>query len=123
MFNATGGHIATWGEYGSGLGQFIHPYFIALDTAGSVYVADSANHRVQKFTLMRVVPGAMDIPRDLDGNARYEDVNGNGRKDFADVVLFFNQMTWIAANEPLWWFDNSNSRIDFADVVWLFNNL
>ena len=35
----------------------------------------------------------------------YDDVNGNGRKDFADVVLFFNQMTWIAANEPVTAFD------------------
>ena len=53
-----------------------------------------------------------------------EDVNGNGRKDFADVVLYFNQMTWIAANEPVSAFDyNGNGRIDFADVVWLFNAL
>ena len=52
----------------------------------------------------------------------YEDVNGNGRKDFADVVLYFNQMAWIAANEPLTAFDyNDNGRIDFADVVRLFN--
>ena len=50
-------------------------------------------------------------------------MNGNGRKDFADVVLYFNQMTWIAANEPVAAFDcNGNGRIDFADVVWLFNN-
>ena len=54
----------------------------------------------------------------------YDDVNGNGRKDFADVVLYFNQMTWIAANEPVAAFDyNGNGRIDFADVVWLFNHL
>ena len=51
-------------------------------------------------------------------------MNGNGRRDFADVVLYFNQMTWIAANEPVECFDcNGNGRIDFADVVWLFNHL
>ena len=51
-------------------------------------------------------------------------MTGNGRKDFADVVLFFNQMTWIADREPPGAFDyNGNGRIDFADVVWLFNNL
>jgi tripartite motif-containing protein 71 len=39
-------------------------------------------------------------------------------------VLYFNQMTWIAANEPVSAFDyNVNTRIDFADVVWLFNHL
>jgi hypothetical protein len=33
-------------------------------------------------------------------------VNGNGRPDFADVVLYFNQLSWIAANEPVTAFDN-----------------
>ncbi|MEN6518211.1 MAG: hypothetical protein ABFC38_08435 [Methanospirillum sp.] len=63
-------------------------------------------------------------PLDLDGDGRYEDVIGNGRKDFADVMLFFNQMAWIATNEPIAAFDcNDNDRIDFADVVWLFTHL
>ena len=70
------------------------------------------------------VPGAVGAPGDRDGDGRYEDVNGNGRADFADVVLYFNQMTWIAENEPLAAFDfNANTRIDFADVTWLFNRL
>ncbi len=73
---------------------------------------------------LRRVPGGSDIPRDLDGDELYEDLNGNGRTDFADVTLYFNQMTWIAANEPLASFDyNRNSRIDFADVVVLFRGL
>ena len=63
-------------------------------------------------------------PLDGDGDGLYEDVNGNGRRDFADVVLYFNQMAWIAANEPAAAFDcNGNGTIDFADVVWLFNHL
>jgi PKD repeat protein len=70
------------------------------------------------------VPGGSGRPTDPDGNGRYEDVNGNLRTDFADVVLYFNQMAWIPANEPLSAFDfNTNGRIDFADVVWLFNHL
>jgi len=70
------------------------------------------------------VPGATGLPRDLNSDGKYEDINGNGRPDFADVVLYFNQMSWIAANEPATAFDyNGNGRIDFADVVWLFNNL
>jgi PKD repeat protein len=71
-----------------------------------------------------MVPGAIGIPTDPNGDGLYEDVNGNGRADFADVVLYFNQMSWIAAHEPLSAFDyNGNGRIDFADVVWLFNHL
>jgi PKD repeat protein len=70
------------------------------------------------------VPPSTALPTDPDGDGRYEDVNGNGRPDFADVVLYFNAMDWIAANEPVAAFDfNSNDRVDFADVVWLFNAL
>ena len=70
------------------------------------------------------VPPSFLPPTDPDGDGLYDDVNGNGRKDFADVVLYFNQMTWIDGNEPMGLFDyNGNGRIDFADVVWLFNNL
>ncbi len=79
------------------------------------YIEFEALHAVLR------VPGAAADPRDLDGDGRYEDVNGNGRKDFADVVLYFNQMAWIAANEPVAAFDyNANGRCDFADVTTLF---
>ena len=70
------------------------------------------------------VPGGAGVCTDTNADGLYDDVNGNGRPDFADVVLYFNQMTWIAGNEPTELFDyNGNGRIDFADVVWLFNNL
>ena len=69
-------------------------------------------------------PAGTALPTDTNGDGQYDDVNGNGRADFADVVLYFNQMSWIAANEPISAFDyNGNGRIDFADVVWLFNHL
>jgi hypothetical protein len=70
------------------------------------------------------IPPYTMAPTDPDGDGKYEDLNANGRKDFADVTLFFNQMTWIAEHEPLAAFDfNGNGRIDFADVVALFNDL
>ncbi len=70
------------------------------------------------------VPPCTELPTDTNGDGLYDDVNGNGRPDFADVVLYFNQMSWIAANEPLAFFDfNGNGRIDFPDVVRLFNDL
>jgi len=70
------------------------------------------------------VPPAEAPPADLDGDGVYDDINGNGRKDFADVVLYFNQMSWIAVYEPVEGFDcNGNGCIDFADVVALFNSL
>ncbi|RPI38809.1 MAG: hypothetical protein EHM53_07920 [Methanoregulaceae archaeon] len=70
------------------------------------------------------LPGYISMPTDPDGDCIYEDLNGNGRLDFADVVLYFNQVTWIAANEPVSAFDlNANGRIDFADIVALFNEI
>ncbi len=61
-------------------------------------------------------------PTDLNGDGLYEDINGNGRLDFADVVIYFNYMSWIPQHEPVTYFDyNRNGRIDFSDVVMLFN--
>jgi len=60
-------------------------------------------------------------PTDPDSDGIYEDTNGNGRIDFADITLYFSQMEWIADNEPVSLFDfNGNSRIDFADINALF---
>ena len=40
----------TWGTSGSGDGQFKFPDAVAVDGSGNVYVADTVNHRIQKFT-------------------------------------------------------------------------
>jgi PKD repeat protein len=73
---------------------------------------------------LKTVPSFTAKPTDPDGDFVYEDLNGNGRLDFADVVLYFNQMEWMAANEPVSAFDlNGNGRIDFADIVKLFGEI
>ena len=72
---------------------------------------------------VQVSPGATLPPTDTDGDGIHDDVNGNGRGDFADVVLYFDQRTWTAGNEPLEGFDcNDDGRIDFADLNRLFNH-
>jgi len=40
----------TGGGTGSGNGEFAYPYGVAVDSAGIIYVADSDNQRIQKFT-------------------------------------------------------------------------
>jgi len=70
------------------------------------------------------VPGGTGIPHDIDGDGRYEDVNGNSLYEFADVVLYFNEQEWIVVNEPIVCFDyNGNGKIDLDDVIWLFDNV
>ena len=61
---------------------------------------------------LMIVPGGSGFPAATSGGVGLcNDVNGNGRQDFADVVLFFNQMNWVAANEPVAAFDyNGNGR-------------
>jgi PKD repeat protein len=70
------------------------------------------------------IEGYSSPPSDPDGDGLFEDLNANGRKDFQDVVVFFNKMEWIEANEPISSFDfNGNTRIDFNDIVRLFGEL
>jgi len=38
-----------WGSSGSGDGQMINPFGVAVDGFGNVYVADYGNDRIQKF--------------------------------------------------------------------------
>jgi sugar lactone lactonase YvrE len=49
-FAADGRLLASWGEPGSGPGQFNLPHGIAVDRSGRVYVADRENSRIQIFS-------------------------------------------------------------------------
>jgi PKD repeat protein len=80
-------------------------------SAGSVYVADTGNNRIQKFAPMnpQPVPPSGNAPKDLNDDGLYEDIIGNRVHDFNDMVLFFNQMDWIAGNESVGAFDFSKT--------------
>lgn len=67
-FDAQGKHLLSWGEPGTGPGQFVLPHSLALDKEGNVYVADRQNHRVQVFTADGVflrMWGGTRLPMDL----------------------------------------------------------
>jgi streptogramin lyase len=46
---ATGNYLFQWGDSGSGNGQLQNPIGIATDASGNIYIADTNNHRIQKF--------------------------------------------------------------------------
>ncbi|WP_049928735.1 alkaline phosphatase PhoX [Halopiger goleimassiliensis] len=60
-------------------------------------------------------------PQDLDGDGKFEDVNGNGRFDYDDVVTLFEHIEdeSVTLNEDAFDF-NENGRIDYDDPVALY---
>lgn len=48
-FSADGRHLLSWGEPGTGPGEFYIPHNICCDADGFVQVADRENHRIQVF--------------------------------------------------------------------------
>ncbi|WP_246998606.1 alkaline phosphatase PhoX [Halosolutus gelatinilyticus] len=69
-------------------------------------------------------PGGGGAPTDPDGDGRFEDVNGNGRLDYDDIVLLFESIEddAVELNEDAFDF-NENGRIDYDDVVALYDEL
>ena len=88
---AQGAHVFVrqWGTGGAGNGQFTNPEGIAVNpTAGTIYVADSVNNRIENFTSTGVylgqygsfgaTPGQFNLPIGIA-------VNGTGFVYIADV--------------------------------------
>ena len=48
-FDAEGNFIKTWGQRGSGPGEFDVPHALAFDSSGRLFVGDRGNNRVQIF--------------------------------------------------------------------------
>ncbi|WP_263654312.1 RICIN domain-containing protein [Halomicrobium urmianum] len=63
-------------------------------------------------------------PTDPDGDGLYEDLNGNGEADYADVVDYFDNMEDLSMTDHTDAYDyNGNGEIDFADLVELFEEV
>lgn len=122
----------SWNVMGGGGGAMTSAAYAIKGTVGQIAgLASSASYKLQAgfwvdegcgFTVIPL-PG-YSIPTDPDGDCRYEDLTGNGSATFTDVVLFFDQMEWIVANEPVAAFDFSgNGAITFKDIVLLFEEV
>jgi glycosidase/carbohydrate-binding DOMON domain-containing protein len=70
------------------------------------------------------VPDPDVLPRDVDGDGRFEDVDGDGRSTYDDVVeLFEHADDRTVRGRPAAFDFNDNGRFDFDDIVDLFENL
>jgi len=63
-------------------------------------------------------------PTDPDGDGRYEDLNGNGRMDYDDVKLLFENIDSdsVTLNKSAYDF-NENGKLDYDDVVSLYEEV
>ena len=71
-------------------------------------------------------PGQVNDPTDPDSDFLYEDINGNGRLDYDDIVLYYENMQWIRDQHDVGidpYDYNGNGRIDYDDVVVLYQEL
>ncbi|MCI0439991.1 MAG: PKD domain-containing protein, partial [Chloroflexi bacterium] len=67
------------------------------------------------------LPGVSGPVEDWDGDGLAEDMNGNGRLDFADIVLFFENVADAIVQGNWEYFDfNRNGRVDMADIRAMF---
>lgn len=71
---------------------------------------------------LHAFPGIPRTPQDLNGDGLYTDINGNGRLDYNDLIIFFQHLTWAKTAQPTSCFDfNGNGWLDYNDVITLFS--
>ena len=98
VFTPQGRFVRQFGSYGSGKGQFLSPYHLAVDATGNVYVADDQARTLSKFSpagevLWTIGNGASSDP-DLTGLFKFTGFDAHGRlvvvNDAVNRVLYID---------------------------------
>jgi len=83
VFTPDGRFIRQLGSFGSGKGQFIHPFDLAADGAGNVYIADAQTETLTKFspagTVIWTIGGGASTDPDLNGHFHFTSFDAHGR--------------------------------------------
>lgn len=99
------------------------PHNVSLTVTNSEGHSDTVEQTVEPGGAPPRLPDGSQ-PQDVDGDGLYQDLNGNGRKDFNDIVVYFQNMDEPAIRDyPNAYSYNDNDRIDFDDVVTLFKSM
>ena len=109
--------ITKWGESGKDQRQFFISYGIATDSSGNVYVADTGNNRIQKFSSNGHITkwgesgsdaGQFNSPSgiatDSSGNVYVADTVNNRIQKFSSngtFILEWGESGSAAGNSPL----------------------
>ncbi len=100
-FDRNGTFVKTWGEYGTGPGQFVLPHAIVMDSNGRLYVADRNSGRIQVF-----------------------DQQGQVLDQWSNVImpwgLFVTRRDdfWVCGSSPHWWYQAGEYQ-EFKDQVFM----
>ncbi len=94
------------------------------DDSGNDVIFDIVNGSVKIARLFPILPGETERVADLDGDGLAEDLQGNGRMDFKDVILLWLNMAAQEVLDNIDLFDyDDNGVIDFGDVVGIFEHM
>ena len=104
----------------SALGVFV----VSVGVTDSLGAVGSATTQVEILAVYPTLPGMNSPAQDLDGDGTAEDLNGNSRLDFADIVALFEHMNSPEVQSDIAAFDfNGNGLLDMADIQTLFDVL
>jgi len=124
--------VLQWGSSGSGNGEFNSPSGVATDAAGNVYVADSGNNRIQKFSSTGTYltqwgssgggngqfSNAQDLVTDAVGNVYVADLRNNRIQKFTSTGTYLTQ--WGSSGSGNGQFSNpAGMAIDVAGNVYV----
>ena len=98
VFTPQGRFVRQFGSYGSGKGQFLQPYHLAVDATEDVYVADDQAGTLSKFSpagkVLWTIGGGASSDPDLTGLFKFTGFDAHGRlvvvNDTVNRVLYID---------------------------------
>ena len=101
--------------------QVLGLYIVTVDIFDDDSALGTDTIQVQVSKVYPVLPGLVKPAQDLDGDGLAEDISGNGRLDFDDVVKLFKNVSSQVVTDNYSDFDfNDNGFMDMDDIVQLF---
>jgi streptogramin lyase len=99
-FTPGGRFVRQFGSYGTGKGQFLHPFDLVVDGTGNVYVTDDVTETLAKFSpagnVFWTIGGSAATDPDLTGHFHVTSIDTHGRLVVTDDDL--NRILYIDPN-------------------------